>query len=294
MLLRGTFLRAVTLALSATTFALSAHAAAPLDRTRVFVVTESHDLVLVPAAAPGTILASVKLTGLEADEHILGIDYRIARGVMFAMGSSGRIYTVAVDSGVLTPVGKAPFPYPLEGSRFGFDFNPAADRIRIVSDSGQNLRAHPDTGALVDAAPDEPGLQSDGALAYATGDTNAGRPPRIVAAAYTYNTQDEKLTTNFAIDADAATLVRQGSLEGVQPVVSPNTGQLTTVGKLGVDGIVDAHFDISDVANTALAAIRTAHPSSTTLYRIDLASGRAQALGPIGNGAALRGLAIEP
>ncbi len=294
MTLRDTFLRAVTLALSAATFALPASAAGTLEKTRVFFLTEPHVLHLASATEPARTLRTVKLTGLEADEQILGIDFRIARGVLFALGSKGRLYTVDVDSGTLTPVGTAPFFATLVGSRFGFDFNPAADRIRIVSDSGQNLRAHPDTGALVDAKPDEAGLQPDGELAYVADDVNAGNSPKIVAAAYSYNQHNEKLTTNYAIDADTASLVRQGSLESTQPVVSPNTGQLTTVGKLGVEGIVDAHFDISDIANIALAAIRTEEPSSTLLYRIDLRTGRAQALGPIGNGATLRGLAIEP
>ena len=35
---------------------------------------------------------------------------------------------------------------PLSGSFFGVDFNPAADRLRIVSDTGQNL-AHNVNGA---------------------------------------------------------------------------------------------------------------------------------------------------
>lgn len=144
-----------------------------------------------------------------------------------------------------------------EGERLGFDFNPAADRIRIVSDSGQNLRAHPETGALVDFKPDADGLQLDGALAFSSDDANAGRPPRVIAAAYTYNKDNEKLTTNFAIDGEPGALVRQGSVEGVEPVVSPNSGQLSTVGALGVAGISDAHFDISDVTNTALAALST-------------------------------------
>jgi hypothetical protein len=66
------------------------------------------------------------------------------------------------------------------------------------------------------------------------------------------------------------------------------------VGSLGVRAIVDAHFDISDVNNTALAALVTADQPAPTLYRIDLASGQAAAIGKIGAGEVLRGLAIEP
>ena len=42
----------------------------------------------------------------------------------------------------------------LDGTEFGVDFNPQVDRLRVVSNSGQNLRLHPDTGAV--AAVDKP------------------------------------------------------------------------------------------------------------------------------------------
>ena len=34
----------------------------------------------------------------------------------------------------------APFTPGTDGTAFGFDFNPTVDRIRVVSDTGQNLR----------------------------------------------------------------------------------------------------------------------------------------------------------
>ena len=256
--------------------------------------SDAYQLIAISAAQPGRIARSVTLSGLEDGERLLGIDYRVAYGVMFALGSSNRVFTVDVVSGALTPVGTSAFASGLEGERFGFDFNPAADRIRIVSERGLNLRVHPETSAIVDYEPDEAGLQPDAALSYAVGDLHAGQAPRIVAAAYTYNTEDEKLTTNFAIDAERGMLVRQGSIEGQQPAVSPNSGQLHTVGALGIEGIVDAHFDISDVTNTALAAVITTTDARPTLYRIDLGSGKAEPIGIIGTADSVLGLAIEP
>ena len=132
------------------------------------------------------------------------------------------------------------------------------------------------------------------ALRYAWGDMHAGRTPHIVAAGYTYNQRDDKLTTNYAIDAALGTLVLQGSREGTQPMVSPNTGQLRTVGSLGLGPLEDASFDIADVNNTALLAARTGAHAPTVLYRVDLDTGRARALGVVGDGAPLRGLAIVP
>lgn len=283
---------------SATLLALAAADAAAADnelgRIQAYAVTADHELIGFRADAPENVTSRLALSGLRDGEQILGIDYRVAYGVMYALVSSGRIATVDVASGELHAVGEHVFELALDGERFGFDFNPAADRIRIVSESGQNLRAHPETGALVDANPEQEGMQPDGTLHYAEGDASAGSEPVIAAAAYTYNPDDDKLTTNYAIDLASAQLVRQGSFEGRQPVVSPNTGQLHTVGALGIERLVDAHFDISDVSNVGLAVFSTeAHPRPV-LYRLDLDSGMAHVVGVIGEGEALSGFAIAP
>jgi len=131
-------------------------------------------------------------------------------------------------------------------------------------------------------------------LHYVANDVNANQQPQIVAAGYTYNKKDDKLTTNYAIDRATGALVMQGSMEGTTPVISPNTGQLRTVGSLGLGPLVDAAFDISDLSNAALAAVRTPANTKTQLHLLDLASGRATLLGTVGDGRALIGMAIEP
>lgn len=254
---------------------------APRKET-VLAVTDGGELIRFNAGQPQRVLSRVALQGLAAGEQVLGIDFRVARGVLYALGRSGRLYTVDTTSGKASAVGTGA-PVALAGQRFGVDFNPVADRLRVVSDSGQNLRLHPDTGALA---------ATDPALAYADRDGAQGRTPRVAGAAYTYNKSDDKLTTNYAIDLEAATLVTQGTKEGVAPAVSPNTGRLYTVGALGTGPLEDASFDISDLANTAIAALR--RDGRTRLYLLDLASGRASALGTVASGGALRGIAIEP
>ena len=255
-------------------------AVAPVPAEHLLVLTAEGELLRVAAVKPGKVLSRTALKGLVADERLVGIDYRVARGVLFGLSSRGQLYTVDVASGVLTAVGQ-PTGLP-EGRRFGFDFNPAADRIRVVSDAGASQRRHPDTGALV---------ANDSVLAYVTAE-GTKPAPQVVAAAYTYNKRNEKLTTNYALDVSAATLVMQGSKEGTEPVVSPNSGQLTTVGALDAGAIDDASFDISDVHNTALAAL--ASKGRTQLYRIDLDSGRATRIGKLADGSAVVGIAIQP
>lgn len=202
---------------------------APRKET-LWAVTDAAELIRINAGQPRRVLERRRLAGLPAGERLLGIDYRVARGTLYALSSGGHLYTLGTKSGRLTRLGKGP-AITLAGMRFA-------------------------------------------------------------AAAYTYNKHDERLTTNYAIDTRAGTLVMQGSREGVQPVVSPNTGTVFTVGALGTGPVDDASFDIADIGNTALAALR--QNGRTRLHLLDLQSGRAVPLGTVGDGRALWGIAIEP
>ncbi|UUX94037.1 DUF4394 domain-containing protein [Aquabacterium sp. J223] len=265
----------------------------PPAKETLFAVTADQRLLKFNGGQPEKPMATMRLTGLAAGERVLGIDFRVARGQLFALGSSGRLYRVDTTSGAATAVGE-PFAVALQGTEFGFDFNPTVNRIRVVGNQGQNLRLHPDTGAVVDGNADQPGVQTDGMLAYDAADPAAGRRPAVVAAAYTYNKDNDKITTNFAIDAAAGTLVTQGSREGVQPVVSPNSGRLFTVGSLGVGPIERANFDISDIGNVAYATITAPGATQATLYRLNLTTGAATRVGVVAAGEAITGIAIEP
>ena len=268
----------------------------PMGQTRAekaVAVTTSHQLIKFNAGQPQKILASTPIKGLAPGESILGIDYRISKDALYALGSSGRLYTLNEDTAQLTPVGAAPFAVKLDGSLFGFDFNPTVDRIRVISNSGQNLRLHPDTGAVVDSNPTADGVQIDGPLAYAASDANVGKKPSVVGAAYSYNKADPKITTNFALDAATGALVTQGSREGTQPAVSPNTGQMFTVGKLGVN-FEDAAFDIQALSDVAFAALSGKDLRGVRWYTLDLKTGAANFIGTIDTREGIRAIAMEP
>jgi len=252
---------------------------------QVWVVTADHQLVSFPTERPRRVLSQQPLTGLHPGEHVVGIDFRVARGILYALTDGGRLMIVNTQTGAMTPVATAPLPTTFRGQVFGFDFNPTVDRIRVVNESGQNLRLHPDTGALVSSDPD---------LVYAEGDVHAGQAPQVIAAGYTYNQQDDKLTTNFAIDRANGSLVTQGTREGIQPAVSPNTGQLFTVGPLGIGAFEDISFDISDVDNIALVVASGQGAPRAVLYRLNLDTGAAQRIGALGVRGAIRGMAIQP
>ncbi len=265
----------------------------PARKESVVAVTTSNQLIRFNAGQPGRLLSKVTLTGLQPGETVLGIDFRIVKGQLYALGSSGQLYRVDATSGAATVVG-APIALALPSGEYGVDFSPTGDRVRVVSDRGLNLRLHPDTGAQVDGNVTLEGMQSDAALAYVAADVNAGSAPAVTAVAYTYNKTNEKITTNFAIDAAIGVLVMQGSMEGATPVVSPNTGQLRTVGALGAGSFKTAAFDIADVSGAAFAALTDNAGKASRWVEIDLKTGAARALGPIGGGEAVRGVAVEP
>ncbi len=146
---------------------------------------------------------------------------------------------------------------PFEGGVVsGFDFNPVADRLRLVGDNDQNFRINVDTGEVL----------VDGNLAFAEDDVNAGVNPNITASAYTNSFAGTISTALYNIDTLLDTLVLQNP---------PNDGTLVTVGDLGIDFDVVGGFDIvssPDGSNTALAV------SDATLYSINLETGAATSL----------------
>lgn len=245
----------------------------------------SNTLIAVDSATPATTLATLKVKGLERRENLLGIDFRPATGLLYGMGSSNRLYTIDVLSGQATAVGTTTFAVPLNGTEFGFDFNPVADRIRVVSDADQNLRLDPDTGAVVDSDTVAADIQADASLAYDPADGNAGQDPAVIGVAYTNSDTDAATaTTLVGIDADRNVLVRQGSPDGAP--VSPNAGTLFSVGPLGVDVEPVGGLDIltSGTTNTAFAALTTNLRRASELYTIDLDTGAAAPVGQIGRG----------
>ncbi|CUB04686.1 DUF4394 domain-containing protein [Marinomonas fungiae] len=262
--------------------------------TSVWAVDDQHILFNVHPERPSDVLSSFPVTGLLEADRIIGIDFRVARGVLYALANSGRLYRLDTQSGQAELVEGSESITEMAVGPYGFDFNPAADKLRVVGNHNKNMRLDPDSGARVDFDKQQAGVQTDPDLAFSETDSQALTNPDIVAAAYTYNSSDSKMTTNYAIDRRTGMLLIQGTKEGVSPSVSPNLGVLYTVGALGTGPIKDASFDISDISNTALAAIWPIEGRQTQLMKVDLETGHATAIGVLGNGGHVSGLAIEP
>lgn len=259
----------------------------------LLAVTDDNQLVTFNAGRPGTLLSQVALQGLQPRERLVGIAWRIARGQLYGLSDAGRLLRIDPASGKATPLGPGiKLPHP--GSPVGFDINPAADRIRVIDTAGASLRLHPDTGAQVDADEKAPGLQPDTDLAYVAGDVLGGRQPGAVGVAYTYEKQDDKLSTGYVIDARQGYLAILGSKAGSQPVVSPVTGRLTSVGPLLIKPFEAAGFDIGDLNNAAYLVTTASWYAGSRLYTVDLATGQARLIGAVGVDARIRAIAVQP
>jgi trimeric autotransporter adhesin len=188
-----------------------------------------------------------------------GIDLRPANGRIYGVTTASEIYTIDPETGATEL--QSTLTRPFDGEmRSGVDFTPLADRLRLVSHDGLNLRINVEVGATA----------LDGPLVYAPGDPSHGQRPEIAAVAYTKNRPQAPATEMFDIDSNLDILVRQ------EP---PNDGILHTVGKLGVDFPVEAGFEIvteADGIETGWAAF------GDRLFRIDLTTGRATPAGTIG------------
>ena len=211
---------------------------------------------------------SRSISGLRAGDAIVGIDFRPANNKLYALtnnAGTGRLYTINTSTGAATLVSTlaadaadttAPFPFTaLSGTDFGIDFNPAVDRLRVVSDADQNLRINVDTGRT----------QLDVPLNFAAGDANAGDNSNVVGSGYTNSSMGApnppapaaptRSTTLYGIDSGQDVLVIQDP---------PNAGTLASQGSLGVNlsGVIG--FDIAPSDNTPV--VITSESGTVRMY----------------------------
>ena len=196
-----------------------------------------------------------------ADRQLVGIDYRVQDGLLYGVGNGGGVYRIDTDTAVADFVNR--LSVPLSGASFGVDFNPAADRLRIISDDGQNLRHNVNSGGTTLA---------DTALNYTTGVVATG----LSGAAYANNDLNPDTGTSlFDIDA---------TLDQVALQSPPNAGSLAATGKLGVDAGAQVGFDIysrivngGTQSNLGFAAVTMGDVSR--FYSVNLLTGRLTFMG---------------
>jgi hypothetical protein len=242
------------------------------NELRIFGYTAAGKLIRFEDDKPLFAWTVGTVSGLAGDTALVGIDYRPADGKLYGLGNAGGVYTINTFNAVATF--KSQLDVALSGTSFGVDFNPTVDRLRVVSDNGQNLRVNVDTGATT----------TDTALNY-TGPAALG----IAGAAYTNNDADPNTATTLY---DIDTMLDQAAIQA-----PPNSGTLNPTGKLLVDTTQDVGFDIYSrmdngniVETLGFAALRVG--TRSRLYRIDLFTGKARLRGSFASHHHVVGLAI--
>ena len=233
---------------------------------RVIGLTDDSRLVSFRATSPERTRQIGYISGLNgADTALVGIDFRVQGGKLYGVGNGGGVYTLDPRNAQATFVNT--LTVPLVGTAFGVDFNPAADRLRIISDTGQNLAHNVDGGVTV----------ANGTLTYTPPPATAVPALGVTAAAYTNNdlNQPNTGTTLFDLDTTMDQVVLQSP---------PAYGILVATGKLGVDATAAAGFDIYSllvngvtVANIPFATLSV--NGKYRFYSVNLTTGQAFQLG---------------
>lgn len=208
-----------TLALGAAAlFATTSLAAA------VPAVLLTDDATLVVVKTEGwSVQSTVEVEGVE---RLHGIDFRAADNELYGVDDQNRVLRIDVQTGAAEEVSTLNTPVPAADS-VAVDFNPMADRLRIVSGT-TNLRVNVDTGEVT----------TDGELHFDAADANADASPSVVAVAYTNSLGTPEATAMYDIDTELG-LLRQ---------TAPNDGTLATIGEFGVEGSAPYAFDIHSAA----------------------------------------------
>ncbi|GIF47474.1 uncharacterized protein DUF4394 [Asanoa ferruginea] len=237
-------------------------------------LTADQWLVRFDVTRPERAASIGRVSGLQGDNRLIGIDYRVQNSRLYGVGNAGGVYILSVGNASASKVSQ--LTVGLSGTSFGVDFNPAADRLRVISDTGQNLR-HDVVGGTT---------TNDTTLTYPPA---AGAAVGLVGAAY----------TNNDLNADTGTVLYDidTNLDQVSLQSPANSGQLVFVGKLGVDAGIHAGFDIystlrggNGVDLRGFATLTTSGRSS--LYAISLTNGAAWRNGSFPNGWAVTDLAL--
>jgi hypothetical protein len=232
--------------------------AAPASALDLIGLSDRNEIVLFNAATLGSARV-LPIAG--AGAPIIGIDVRPRDKKLYGLGKDSTPYIIDPATGQATTQKKLSVAF--DGSRGAVvDFNPQADRLRVMSPGGQNLRVNVDTGEV---AMDKP-------LAYKSGDAGAGRTPLVTAGAYINSFAGATQTQLFDYDSARGAWVLQDP---------PNDGQLATI---GISGLGDVRIAGLDILTDTQGDYHCFAVSGSTLYRIDVATGGAIKLGTIGNG----------
>jgi hypothetical protein len=252
------------------------------DQVTVYGLTTTNKIVTFSLNRPDKVQRTVRVKGLANDEKLVGIDRRPKNDTIYGVTRTrggAELITVDPKTGQTTfvatlvsaPTATSPnrSPIDLDGREFGFDFNPAADALRIVSDTGQNLRVIPSDRT----APDGTALLTGDTFTDGTLNRAGVTATGVTGAAYTNNDNDPATaTTLYDIDHKRDQLLVQNP---------PNNGTLTVPVRLGKETGRKVGFDIRTTArgDLAVASLTPTGRRNSRLVVVNLTNGRVELKG---------------
>lgn len=267
--------------------ALPTPSKAEIEGQLAFAINSANSLLSFDTQNPALVRSQLGISGLSAGQSLVGMDFRPATGELYALGynatnGESQLYTINTTTGAAAAVNAVPIVLSLgNGSQVGFDFNPTVDRIRVVAGNNANYRLHPVTGAIA---------ATDGSLNFAAADVNSGKNPSIGSGAYTNSFKGATATTLYVYDDSLNVLCTQ---------LPPNDGILNTLGSsnltsnlMDASGDLDIYYDTESQQNVAYGIVNITGTSADVLYEVNLSTGLFTQIGKVGNGIALRDLAI--
>jgi hypothetical protein len=234
----------------------------------------SNELYSYRSGPPATYMSETQIRGLREGEQMLAIDVRPATKQLYGVSNMSALYKIDPVTGVATPAAQSgtgtsgsstptTFNPALDGSTVAMDFNPQTDRLKVMTDKGQNLTINPTTGQVTN-------------VGIATSSTYG-----INSIGYSNNFTGTAGTSLYNMDAPTGKLYRMSS-----------TGSQTLVGTTGLTMTGDGGFDISRNGQ-AVGAYLASHPlgygtapdaqaeEAYRLYLISLKNGQITDLGKV-------------
>ena len=258
--------------------------------------TNGLSLFRFNTASPGVVTeAIINPAGIVAGDVLSAIDFRPQTGQLYALGSNQVNNTVQLylvdpwtnaggTTASVTALG-APIAVTAGSNGFGFDFNPTVDRIRVITNAGDNFRINPNTGALAGTdTPINPAGAFVSGAAYTNSfgqDLSAGLPTTL----YTLDVASERIAIQNSPNGGTQTQFHTVTLAG------PPIGGINSVNGFDIPGSVQTLTANGAVTGQAYALLN--RTGMAMLVKIELSTGVATFVGVVGNGTIpMSGLAL--
>lgn len=241
-------------AIASCVFAVSAQA------ITIFGLGAGGQIYRFDSAAP----AATVPVGVLSASGVVDIDFRGSNGSLYGISASGATSTINTITGGVTPL-FTPLT-SLGGTVSGFDFNPAADRMRIVVGGVNNFRMVPDGISGTPAGT----VVVDGAFGVPSGVS-------LLDVGYT-NPGGGSTTTLYSVGSN-------GILYTHPAVGAPQFNTLAAVGSIGFTPGADIGFNIDSSGTGYLV-------NGSNFYTVNLATGSATLVGALGQ--SLTSIAVVP